>query len=93
MNDPNGMFVDAEGLYHLYYQCQLHQLSLLVQMLPLAHRNMSFSYYATSSGFHVGSAAREECVDLIGLGTLFLTTPITSGYSEAPVFDVCCRAN
>ena len=21
MNDPNGMFVDAEGVYHLYYQC------------------------------------------------------------------------
>ncbi|KAK3076103.1 hypothetical protein LTS18_013914, partial [Coniosporium uncinatum] len=20
MNDPNGMFVDADGLYHLYYQ-------------------------------------------------------------------------
>jgi hypothetical protein len=21
MNDPNGMFIDAEGTYHLYYQC------------------------------------------------------------------------
>jgi beta-fructofuranosidase len=21
MNDPNGMFVDANGTYHLYYQC------------------------------------------------------------------------
>jgi hypothetical protein len=21
MNDPNGMFVDADGLFHLYYQC------------------------------------------------------------------------
>ena len=21
MNDPNGMFVDFEGTYHLYYQC------------------------------------------------------------------------
>jgi beta-fructofuranosidase len=21
MNDPNGMFVDEDGLYHLYYQC------------------------------------------------------------------------
>jgi beta-fructofuranosidase len=21
MNDPNGMFLDADGLYHLYYQC------------------------------------------------------------------------
>ena len=21
LNDPNGMFVDAEGVYHLYYQC------------------------------------------------------------------------
>ena len=21
MNDPNGMFVDQDGLYHLYYQC------------------------------------------------------------------------
>lgn len=23
MNDPNGMFVDADGVYHLYYQCEL----------------------------------------------------------------------
>jgi hypothetical protein len=22
MNDPNGMFLDADGLYHLYYQCK-----------------------------------------------------------------------
>ena len=22
MNDPNGMFVDSEGVYHLYYQCR-----------------------------------------------------------------------
>ena len=21
MNDPNGLFVDANGTYHLYYQC------------------------------------------------------------------------
>jgi beta-fructofuranosidase len=23
MNDPNGMFVDANGTWHLYYQCKL----------------------------------------------------------------------
>lgn len=23
MNDPNGMFVDAQGIWHLYYQCKL----------------------------------------------------------------------
>lgn len=23
MNDPNGMFLDANGTYHLYYQCKL----------------------------------------------------------------------
>jgi beta-fructofuranosidase len=22
MNDPNGMFVDEKGTYHLYYQCE-----------------------------------------------------------------------
>lgn len=22
MNDPNGLHVDANGMYHLYYQCQ-----------------------------------------------------------------------
>lgn len=22
MNDPNGMFVDANGTWHLYYQCE-----------------------------------------------------------------------
>jgi beta-fructofuranosidase len=22
MNDPNGMFVDQNGIYHLYYQCK-----------------------------------------------------------------------
>jgi beta-fructofuranosidase len=22
MNDPNGMFVDEEGIWHLYYQCE-----------------------------------------------------------------------
>lgn len=21
-NDPNGMFLDAQGIYHLYYQCE-----------------------------------------------------------------------
>lgn len=21
-NDPNGMFLDANGTYHLYYQCK-----------------------------------------------------------------------
>lgn len=25
MNDPNGMFVDQDGLYHLYYQCKLSE--------------------------------------------------------------------
>lgn len=24
MNDPNGCFVDANGTWHLYYQCMLH---------------------------------------------------------------------
>jgi beta-fructofuranosidase len=23
MNDPNGMFLDTFGVYHLYYQCKL----------------------------------------------------------------------
>ena len=29
-NDPNGMFLDADGLYHLYYQCEhsLHDSDL-----------------------------------------------------------------
>lgn len=28
MNDPNGMFVDDNGTWHLYYQCeQLARLS------------------------------------------------------------------
>lgn len=22
MNDPNGMFKDQDGIYHLYYQCE-----------------------------------------------------------------------
>lgn len=22
-NDPNGMFVDADGVHHLYYQCDI----------------------------------------------------------------------
>lgn len=22
MNDPNGMFLDADGVWHLYYQCE-----------------------------------------------------------------------
>lgn len=29
MNDPNGMFLDAEGLYHLYYQCETFHLPAL----------------------------------------------------------------
>ena len=28
MNDPNGMFLDADGLYHLYYQCTASGVSL-----------------------------------------------------------------
>lgn len=27
MNDPNGMFVDSDGVWHLYYQCEFHRLS------------------------------------------------------------------
>lgn len=26
MNDPNGLFVDANGTWHLYYQCTLIRL-------------------------------------------------------------------
>ena len=26
MIDPNGMFLDAEGTYHLYYQCKAFPL-------------------------------------------------------------------
>jgi beta-fructofuranosidase len=29
MNDPNGMFKDADGVYHLYYQCMFYHRSLL----------------------------------------------------------------
>lgn len=25
MNDPNGMFIDSEGVWHLYYQCEWSQ--------------------------------------------------------------------
>ena len=28
MNDPNGMFLDASGTYHLYYQCKTASLYL-----------------------------------------------------------------
>ena len=28
MNDPNGLFVDANGTYHLYYQCTYSYSSL-----------------------------------------------------------------
>jgi beta-fructofuranosidase len=28
MNDPNGMFVDADGVYHLYYQCKSSSVCL-----------------------------------------------------------------
>lgn len=26
MNDPNGCFVDADGTWHLYYQCMIYAL-------------------------------------------------------------------
>jgi len=29
MNDPNGMFIDAEGVYHLYYQCNIQAVVYL----------------------------------------------------------------
>jgi beta-fructofuranosidase len=29
MNDPNGMFVDVDGIYHLYYQCMYSSRSLV----------------------------------------------------------------
>lgn len=35
MNDPNGMFVDSDGLYHLYYQCMLEILSWEYNLLTL----------------------------------------------------------
>ena len=28
MNDPNGMFVDKNGTWHLYYQCEYGLLRL-----------------------------------------------------------------
>jgi beta-fructofuranosidase len=28
MNDPNGMFVDDKGVYHLYYQCKSMSMTL-----------------------------------------------------------------
>ena len=33
MNDPNGLFQDAEGTYHMYYQCTLACLSYAVPSL------------------------------------------------------------
>lgn len=32
MNDPNGMFKDAEGVYHLYYQC-MQPIGLILVMV------------------------------------------------------------
>lgn len=26
MNDPNGMFVDGDGVWHMYYQCEVDDL-------------------------------------------------------------------
>ena len=34
MNDPNGMFVDAEGTWHLYYQCESCQNQSFRAILP-----------------------------------------------------------
>jgi beta-fructofuranosidase len=28
MNDPNGMFVDANGTWHLYYQCMWYNVEI-----------------------------------------------------------------
>ena len=39
MNDPNGLFVDANGLYHLYYQCPAVRLNL--RGLPLTRHRQS----------------------------------------------------
>lgn len=33
MNDPNGMFVDEDGLWHLYYQCEF---SIAKENAPLS---------------------------------------------------------
>ena len=39
MNDPNGMFIDADGVYHLYYQCMqfstIRHLSLTAADNPI----------------------------------------------------------
>jgi sucrose-6-phosphate hydrolase SacC (GH32 family) len=28
LNDPNGLFVDADGLWHVYYQCKSSRFDL-----------------------------------------------------------------
>lgn len=35
MNDPNGCFLDANGTWHLYYQCKFRVSRLLLMMLAL----------------------------------------------------------
>lgn len=35
MNDPNGCFVDANGTWHLYYQCEYTKHRLWVAMLTI----------------------------------------------------------
>jgi len=39
MNDPNGMFVDAEGVYHLYYQCMLPQLDFPICAMLVTNKH------------------------------------------------------
>jgi hypothetical protein len=41
MNDPNGMFVDEDGIWHLYYQCMSYAsrcLKLLTTRQPDGYR-------------------------------------------------------
>jgi beta-fructofuranosidase len=35
MNDPNGMFVDGNGTYHLYYQCKSMQQNFIAYAVSL----------------------------------------------------------
>lgn len=41
MNDPNGLFKDSKGVWHLYYQCKLH----LGSSLGLAHARQPIQHH------------------------------------------------
>lgn len=86
MNDPNGMFVDADGLYHLYYQCTVRFASPFTRPLLMAPDNPITN---VAGNQHWGHATSRDLYHWENRPiAIFPDTNTTYVYSGSAVVDV-----